>query len=54
MSNKGKAGSVRVNPVDRGGLPAMQKHELREDYTGERRAQAGGEAGQARLRAVSD
>lgn len=38
MSIKGVAGSVRVNSLTRGGMSAMQSHELRLDYSGHARA----------------
>lgn len=38
MINKGLAGSVRVNSLDREGASAMQRHELRLDYAGQLRS----------------
>lgn len=38
MSTKGVAGSVRVNSLSRGGMSAMQSHELRLDHSGHARA----------------
>jgi len=38
MSNKGLAGSVRVNSLDKEGTSAMESHELRLDYSGQRRS----------------
>lgn len=38
MSNKGLAGSVRVNSLDKEGTSAMESHELRLDYSGQLRS----------------
>lgn len=38
MTNKGLAGSVRVNSLDKEGTSAMERHELRLDYSGQLRS----------------